>query len=309
MSRLRTRARSRGGGASGGGLAVLYNGGKEVHDGSGHMPRNGAGFYVSRTTGQLLRVDPGFLEGDAIDGGQRVHGLYSADGRAVPAVGSLSTQRRAGFSTVNDTNYIAFALDNSGGSAFVFTDVDATASVQKALLFGVGPDPRWGLSTISHTNVQCQINGSPSATAAINAGLTGGNAYMMAGTCTAGGTVAVYAWDDAATLINSDTATGGASGDKSGPYYGGRAKGVGFSWASAGTIHVIAGWDGDALDAATLQDVADAVDAGVDVDTLRETYGAAMFSDGVTLGMFDAASPLELFSITGSGADVTVAAA
>jgi len=282
-------------------LYVKYNGGKELHDGSGHLPRDAQGFYLSRTTGERLLVDTGWSQGDAV-GAPKVYGLLTAVVMGAP------TGRRSGFA-FTDTEYILLTLSNNAFSFMAATQLttttfdvliatDSPGGTDRAI---VSRNASLGLRTL----IEDAVGGLESTdTNNVSTGVD----YILCGSwdglSTGKRRAQVRLGSDGSLVESAEDATG-VTPDLTGEVWlvGRHATGfAGQYWRPA--VSVGMAWDGDPdVDFAA---VAAAIAAGTDVDTLRATYGAALCSDGWVCGGYDPANNSDLFFLgVTSGDDVT----
>jgi hypothetical protein len=280
-----------------------YNGGKELHDGTGHLPRDAGGFYLARTTGTRLVIDAGYSAGDAV-GAPRVYGLPSA-----AVVGTPATGRRSGFDALSDSDYFRFSPSASAVdfSAFVagnkpdpFKTVigsDAAAGDDR-VVFRTGAGSDVGILATDAT-----INDTAAVASLLSAGSAG---QFTWGTKQSTGEKDVAAWwggtKRGAGAESLPTVNPDVSGET---WWFGRNQISGQTWGSNGTVDVVvfaeAYWDPTDQDAAYAAWVADN-----DPDAMLAALGATWASDGLICGAYDPAAPAELFTLSGSGADVTV---
>jgi hypothetical protein len=288
------------------GLGVRYNGGKELHDATGHLPRDADGFYVSRSTGDRLLVDDGYAAGAAV-GTLRVYGLPSAT-----VVGTPATARRSGFDALSDSDYFRFSPTASAVdfSAFVagnkpdpfktlFCSEDGSAGVDR-VVYATGSG-----DTVRQIVTDSAVNDLPTVSWLLSAGSAGQCAWSFQ---QSSGSKDIAVWWGATKRGTATEGNASVNPDVSGQnWWFGRNSQVGQTWGTGGgTVDVVvfaeSYWDPTDQDAAYAAWTADP-----DPDAMRAALGATWASDGLVMGAYDPAAPGELFTISGTGADVVVA--
>lgn len=279
-------------------LYARYNGGLELHDGSGHLPRDADGFYVSRTTGERLLVDGGWAEGDAI-GAPKVYGLLTA-----VVVGAPATARRSGFDLFSDANYVVLALDNTPTLSVITTARAPTTAGRVLMQAGLALADRFTLNSESvngYTSVTCGDGADPNLNSTTNWRNT---QLHVAGTMTAAGDVTLRIWNSGGTLLEDLSLAGNPQTPSTDTYIGRLPSLSGYSW-SGGDCDVIMGWDGTVLPPATEDAIVAALVAGATVDDICATYSPDLCTDGIVCGAYDPTAATTLFTLSGTGASVT----
>ena len=310
-------------------LYIRYNGGEELHDSVGHLPRDADGFYLSRTTGLRLTLDEGYVEGDRV-GPQKVGGLVSAE-----VVGDVDAGGRgAGFYfNGSDANHVVAATEGPSLTLFAHSSqIGGNYDAIVAMATAASPaTPAFSFSARGSSARMIVSNGTHSTEVRCSA--------VLSGACYLGGsydyaTGQVVAWQaEDGGLANEETATGSvpaATIALAGPIYMMRAFAAGYPWTR--TVHLAIGWAmvskpdslfrqlGAAIDAgATRTDLRDGTtDAGIVAAAVAQgataaevhaglAHDATFISDGPVCGGTDAAAPNDLFFIgAGTGAPVWV---
>jgi hypothetical protein len=282
-------------------LAALYNGGKELHDGTGHLPRDADGYYVSRTTGERLTIDDGYtVVGSYTVGPPKVYGLLTASVTGAPATG-----RRSGFNAL-DLGEVIVDLSTSELSFLSDQTPSFAEPINVGIIDSLDNASRIFVSkTFDTSNLRVRVTADGSSVNVISTGgfASGVRSIIGGGCSSASGDVAAYSYSAAGALLSSGSASRAPGFSVAGyAYIGTNSSTKDF----AGTIHAAVGFDGDYLDSTEMAAVAALLASG-GVDAVRTTYMPQMCTDGMVCGAYDPAAPTTLFVLSGAGADVTVA--
>lgn len=290
---------------AGGGARVLgarYNGGLELHDGTGHLPRDAQGFYLSRATGEPLVVDEGWSAGDPV-GPAKLRNLLSAVVEGTPDNGG----RRTGLHFAG-TDRITITLGANPHSFLARVETGATLSGIDAALGAAasGSGNRWTV-LLSGGTVQCRAYDAADVeqARAQTTALAANTVYWIAGTFD-GTTLTAHKWSADGTHLQSPSDSPPTPiVPAGGLYFIGNNSNSTIPLNMAKLLDTF-GWDGEALTQAQFQTVIDAVNAGGTVDTTAAD--AALASDGIVCGAYDEASPSTLYTLSATGSAVTAEA-
>lgn len=296
-------------------LAVKYNGGKELHDGTGHLPMDADGYYLSRTTGERLSVDAGYAVGDAVGTAR----LRDANGSAPSAVAAgMPDGERAnavsGMASTSDyfANNTGTVLgdDPNEWTFMMWCDRTYSGTIDTAADLngqnaGNQPGPRAFVQAQSSYNglrMRLRDATSPVVDVTSRASNTPGGTQPVAMAFTvnrATGNYKLRTYDNGVFILeNAGNATLTGVPWTGGAAIGGTADGANVLDAARQTGIRWALW-GSELSAAEC-DAAMAKGA----DAFGED--ANHFWDGMECGAYDPAAPATLFTLSGAGADVLV---
>lgn len=286
-------------------LAAKYNGGKELHDSSGHLPRDAGGYYVSRTTGERLLIDDGYADLGIEIGTHKPYGLLGAT-----VVGAPATARRSGFDAFSASAYVVFAI-TEGNAYTTWADASFSAHVAYATAFSSQNPANLDRTSVNNFPSgswrQLIQDGSAPAVELLAAGYAQDTTrYLLASAYDgATGDRRIQGRTTAGVLVSQDEDLGGSDRpDIQGPWsMGAFYSNTTYYWR--GDIHVALGWDGVAKTQAEISAISAAYAAGATLQELCDTYAPDLCTDGMVAGAYDQDNPTMLPTLNGTGAAVT----
>lgn len=295
--------------SGGGGASILYakdNGGKQLRDSTGVLSTDAQGFYLSRSTGERLRVDADIAEGGTVG----VPRMYTAHGVTVGTVTGLpATGRRTGFAP-SAGNYAGASFDTRQYTLIARVNFDGSNfGTQETLFISGQPGAKaqcYGAGAFLVLRVWDGAAARAQVTVSVSTIGSGWRWVVATVDALTAGTTYLGVYNDAGdTLLGSATNTDAAAiVDTANAYtLGAMPGGAGdLPWLQG--ISDVLGLDGGALSASACADIVADLGAGTTtIDDYGDTW--SLPTDGLVTGVYDESDGTILIYETGSGASVT----